>query len=172
MMGTCWKASNRSMRKEIEMRTVHHSRMSFLGIAAVLVGTLVAPLAVGAEDQNYATISAPGPSEVGVSRAIIAERALQSGDLGSMQEQALADVMAAATSEDETMGSDAVEAARAAHSAQSLAVEWSLNDSLDLGSMQEQALAERLAHFRTIELSLSRSLGAGHQETPACEMVA
>ena len=154
------------------MRTVHHSRMAFLGIAAVLVGTLVTPLAVGAEDQNYATISAPGPSEVEASRAIIAERALQSGDLGSMQEQALADVMAAAMAEDETTGSDAVEAARAAPLAQFRAVEWSLSDSLDLGSMQEQALAERLAHFRTIELSLSRSLGAGHQETPACEIVA
>lgn len=171
-MGTCWKASNRSMRKEIEMRTVHHSRMVFLGIATVLVGTLVTPLAVGAEDQNHATISALGPSEVEASRAIIAERGLLSGDLGSMQEQALADVMAAATAEDETAGSDAVEAARAASLAQFRAVEWSLSDSLDLGSMQEQALAERLAHFRTIELSLSRSLGAGHQETPACEIVA
>ena len=98
-MGTCWKASNRSMRKEIEMRTVHHSRMSFFRIAAVLVGALVTPLAVSAEDQNYATISAPGPSEVEASRAIIAERALQSGDLGSMQEQALADVVAAATAD-------------------------------------------------------------------------
>jgi hypothetical protein len=172
MMGTCWKASNRSMRKEIEMRTVHHSRMSFLGIAAVLVGTLVTPLAVGAEDQNHATISAPGPSEVEASRAIIAERALLSGDLGSVQEQALADVMAAATAEDDTTGSDALEAARGAPLAQFRAVEWSLSDSLDLGSMQEQALAERLAHFRTIELSLSRSLGAGHQETSACEIVA
>jgi hypothetical protein len=172
MMSKCWKASNRSMRKDIEMRTVHHSRMAFLGIATVLVGTLVTPLAVGAEDQTYATISAPGPSEVGASRAIIAERALQSGDLGSMQEQALADVTAAAATEDETTGSDTVEAARAAHLVQFQAGEWSLSDSLDLGGMQEQALAERLAHFRTIELSLSRSLGAGHQETPACEIVA
>ena len=100
------------------MRTVHHSRMSFLGIAAVLVGTLVTPLAVSAEDQNYATISAPGPSEVEASRAIIAERALQSGDLGSMQEQALADVVAAAMAVDETTGADVVEAVGAAPLAQ------------------------------------------------------
>jgi hypothetical protein len=172
MMGTCWKASNRSMRKEIEMRTVHHSRMSFLGIAAVLVGTLVTPLTVGAEDQNHATISASGPSEVEASRVIAAERALLSGDLGSMQEEALADGVAAAMAVDGTTSADAVEAARAAPLAQFRAVEWSLSGSLDLGSMQEQALAERLAQFRAIERSLSRSLGAGHPETPACEIVA
>ena len=154
------------------MRTVHQSGMSLLGIAAVFVGTLVTPLAVGAEDQIHAMVSAPSAEVVEANRVIAAERALQSGDLGSLQEQVLADIVTAATVQEETIGYASVEATRGAPMAQFRAVEWSLSDSLDLGSMQEQALAERLAHFRAIELSLSRSLGAGRQETPACETVA
>jgi hypothetical protein len=150
------------MRREIEMRTVHQSGMSVLGIALVLAGLLATPMAVNAEDQVHAIVPVPGPAEVETSRVIAAERALQSGDLGSVQEQVLADVVAAATVRDETRSSDAVEATRAAHLAQFRAIERSLSESLDLGSMQEQALAERLAQFRAMERSLSRCLGAGH----------
>jgi hypothetical protein len=160
------------MRREIQMRTVHQSGRSVLAIALVLAGLLATPMAVNAEDQIHAIVPALGPAEVETSRVIAAERALLSGDLGSVQEDVLADVVAAATVLDETTGSDAVEATHAAQLAQFRAVEWSLSDSLDLGSMQEQALAERLAQFRAIERSLSRSPGAGHPETPACEIVA
>jgi hypothetical protein len=139
-------------------------------MALVLAGLLATPLAVNAEDQIHAIVPVPVTAEIETSRVIAAEHALQSGDLGSVQEDVLADVVAAATVQDETTGSDAMEATRAAQVAQFRAVEWSLSDSLDLGSMQEQALAERLAQFRAIERSLSRSLGAGHQETPSCEI--
>ena len=154
------------------MRTVHQSGMSVLGITLVLSGLLATPMAVNAADQSHAMSPAPGPAEVEASRLIIAERALQSGDLGGVQEQVLADVVAAATVRDETTESASVEATRAARLTQFRGIERSLSDSLDLGSMQEQALAERLAHFRAVERSLSRSLGAGHQETPSCEIVA
>ena len=153
------------------MRTVHQSGMSLLGIAAVFVGTLVTPLAVGAEDQIHAMVSAPSAEVIEANRVITAERALQSGDLGSGQEQVLADIVAAATVQDETTAPDTVEATRAAQLAQFRTVEWLLSASMDLGSMQEQALAERLAHFRAVERSLSRSLEAGHHETPVCEIV-
>ena len=153
------------------MRTVHQSGISVLGMALVLAGLLATPTAVNAEDQVHAIVPVPGPAKVETRRVIAAERALQSGDLGSVQEQVLADIVAAATVRDETTGYASVEATYAARLAQFRTVEWSLSDSLDLGSMQEQALAQRLAQFRALELSLSRSLGMGHLDMPSCEVV-
>jgi len=124
-------------------------------------------------------------SSVEARRVLAAQQALQSQDLGSLQEGALLAVVAAGSSWDQTSGYGSVEASRAAigHPADRtaseqtrvLAAQQALL-STDLGSLQEDALtavvdasldgapaptsAELLAQFRAIELSLSRYLGA------------
>jgi hypothetical protein len=124
-------------------------------------------------------------------RLIAAQQALQSHDLGSLQEEALLAVVATGSSWDETSGYGSVEASRAvighpiavttAEANRVLAAQQALL-SRDLGSLQEEALAavvaasigeadasvdaglaptsaELLAQFRAVELALSRSLG-------------
>jgi hypothetical protein len=78
-------------------------------------------------------------------RALTAQRALQTYDLGSLQEEALLAVVATGSSWDQTSGYGSVEASRATigHPATS--------------TTDESAL---LAQFRAVELALSRSLGA------------
>jgi hypothetical protein len=131
-------------------------------------------------------------SSIEASRVLTAQQALQSQDLGSLQEEALFAVVAAGSSWDQTSGYASVEASRAliGHPAASttseqtraLAAQQALL-SPDLGSLQEEALttvveasgaavdatvddgpaptaAELLAQFRATELSLSRNLGA------------
>ncbi|MCC2627552.1 MAG: hypothetical protein K0S14_1202 [Thermomicrobiales bacterium] len=135
--------------------------------------------------------AASGSDSVEVIRVSIVQHALQASDLGSMQEEALAAIVAPGASWDETSGYGAVEASRATigHPAASttnqanrvFAAERALL-SHDLGSMQEEALAavvadpmapaqssdygsleathaELLAQFRAIELALSSGLG-------------
>ena len=76
------------------------------------------------------------------SRVAAAQQALLSGDLGSMQEAALAAVVAASTTPDEASVDDALAADRAA----------------------------LLAQFRAVELSSSSSLGADQQESASCDI--
>jgi hypothetical protein len=125
------------MQKEtpmaIEMPTIHRSRTAIAAFVTVLTFALSAPLAVNAQEQVIAeelvvaaedTVPALAPIAVpavtgtsgdGVrtTRAIAAERALLTGDIGSMQEEHLRAIVAAAPSWDETSGYGAVEASRA-----------------------------------------------------------
>jgi hypothetical protein len=57
--------------------------------------------------------AATGSSAVEVNRSLVAQHALQAGDLGSVQEEALRAVVASAMTWDETSGYGAVEASRA-----------------------------------------------------------
>jgi hypothetical protein len=136
--------------------------------------------------------AASGVGSGGANRVTNAEYALRTGDLGSMQEDALTAIVAAGASWDDTSGYRALEASRATigHPAVSttaatirlVAAQQALLSG-DLGSMQEEALAAvmaassvgddasvdealaatraaLLAQFRAVELSSSRFLGA------------
>src|SRR5215207_3169282 len=109
-------------RKDPAMSTIHRSRNLVVGLATVVAVTLLAPLAVTAEEEvaDLAPVAAPavvGTSveDVGVTRVLAAQSALHSGDLGSMQEEALFAIVAAAPSWDESSGYGSVEASRAAN---------------------------------------------------------
>jgi hypothetical protein len=104
------------------MSTIHRSRTIVSAFAATFMVALSAPFTVHAEDQllaeeqALAPASVPGPSvSVEDSRVGAAQHALLSPDLGSLQEEALMAVLAAAMSWDETSGYGSVEASRAAH---------------------------------------------------------
>ena len=104
------------------MSTNSRSRSLVIGIATVVALALLAPVAVTAEEEAVvlAPVAAPAVAstsgdDVRTARALAAERALQSGDIGSMQEDRLLAIVAAAPSWDETSGYGAVEASRAAH---------------------------------------------------------
>jgi hypothetical protein len=136
--------------------------------------------------------SASGAGSVTANRVNAAQHALEAGNLGSMQEEALAAIVATGSSWDDTSGYGAVEASRATigHPAASttrqanrvLAAEQALHSG-DLGSMQEEALtivvatgtatdqATLLAQFRAVELSSSSSLGTAQQVTASCDAV-
>jgi hypothetical protein len=106
------------------MSTIHRSRSLVFGIATVFAFTLLAPVAITAQEEVgvLAPVAAPAVDEtsaedVRATRAIAAERALRSGDIGSLQEEHLYTIVAAAPSWDETSGYGSVEATRAAASA-------------------------------------------------------
>jgi hypothetical protein len=141
------------------MSTNHRARLLCLGKAVALALILLAPVAVNAEDDVTVLAPAAAPSVEDTSaddvraatRAIAAQRALLTGDIGSMQEERLLAIVAAAPSWDDTSGYGSVEASRATigHSATSTADEAAL-----------------LAQFRASERALSLSLGAD-QQVPA-----
>jgi len=113
------------------MATIHQSRRRFFSIFVVLALTLLAPVAVTAEDDitALAPVAAPSVDETGAAavlaaRALAAQQALLSGDLGSMQEEALVAIVAASTTAEPTRVLAAQQALR----------------SPDLGSLQEEAL--------------------------------
>jgi hypothetical protein len=113
------------------MSTIHQSRRLSFGIAALFAFTLLVPAAVTAEDEVavMAPVAAPavvGTSveDVGATRALAAQRALLSGDIGSLQEDALFAIVAASATAEQT---------------RVLAAQQALQ-SLDLGSLQEDAL--------------------------------
>jgi hypothetical protein len=163
------------------MSTIHRSRLLGLGCAVVLAFTLLVPVAVTAQEEGAvpAPLAAPAVStsgdEMRAARVLAAERALQSGDIGSMQEDRLLAVVAAAPAVASSSDED-VRTARA------LAAEQALQSG-DIGSVQEDALtavveassdekpaptgAELLAQLRAVELSLSRYLGTD-QQVPSC----
>jgi hypothetical protein len=142
------------------MSTIHCSRSLVFGIATVFALTLFAPVAVTAHEEKVAVlapVAAPAVvttsgQDARASRAIAAERALQSSEMGSMQEEHLRAFVDAAPSWDEISGYGAVEASRAinalpaapsasASAAQTrvLAAQRALQGG-DLGSLQEGAL--------------------------------
>jgi hypothetical protein len=113
------------------MSTTHQSRRRFFSIIAVLALTLLAPVAVNAQDEvaDLAPVAAPAAvgtsvDEVRATRALTAQNALQSGDIGSMQEEALFAIAAASMTTEQT---------------RVLAAQRALQ-SPDLGSLQEDAL--------------------------------
>jgi hypothetical protein len=155
--------------------------------------------AIRAEPDAYAASiagtsadAASGVASGAANRVANAQHALDAGDLGSMQEDALTALVAAGESWDEISGYGVLEASRAvighpavnttAESSRVAAAQQALLSG-DLGSMQEEALAAvvaasttpdeasvddalaanrtaLLAQFRAVELSSSSSLGA------------
>jgi hypothetical protein len=100
--------------------------MLSLGSAVAFAFMLLAPVAVNAEEDEVlalAPVAAPSVGEPSVdavqaaARALAAQHALQTGDIGSMQEERLLAIVAAAPSWDTTSGYGSVEASRAAASA-------------------------------------------------------
>ena len=141
------------------MFTIERSRAVHFGSVVVFALTLLVPASALAEDDAAAPALAVAPSAAVASgpdspeqrRAIAAGQALQSGDLGSMQEEALAELAVAEPSWGETSGYDAVEASRASAS-----------------GLMTPAQDDPLARFRAIELAGSRSIGAASQGLPSC----
>jgi hypothetical protein len=149
------------------MSTIHRSRSRVFGLATMFACTLLAPGAVSAQEEVadtaqqdvavLAPVAAPAlastsADDVRAARALAAERALQSGDIGSMQEDRLLAIVAAAPSWDEISGYGAVEASRAinamsaapdastsAEQTRLLAAQHALQSG-DLGSLQEDTL--------------------------------
>jgi hypothetical protein len=113
------------------MSTLHQSRRLFFGIAVLFAFTLLAPVAVTAKEEGavLAPVAAPSVDETSadalhITRALAAQQALLSGDLGSMQEDALFAIVAPSSSAEQT---------------RVLAAQQALQ-SPDLGSLQEEAL--------------------------------
>ncbi len=137
------------------MSTKHRSRTAMAAAGAVLAFALSAPIAVHAEDQvsameepvlvteeqgpALAPITAPAEDATSTEevraakRVLAAQRALLTGDIGSLQEERLLAIVAAGPSWDEASAYGAVGASRAANAQQALL-------SPDLGSLQEEAL--------------------------------
>jgi hypothetical protein len=139
------------------MSTNQRSRLWGLGTAVVFAFTLLAPVAVNAQD-DVAVLAPAAPAgddtttqDVRAARALAAQRALLTGDIGSMQEEGLYAIVAAAPSWDQTSGYESVEASRAAigHAPTTMTEEAAL-----------------LAQFRAIERALSPSQGVGSQVSP------
>ena len=113
------------------MSTMHQSRRRIFSIIAVLGLTLLAPVVVTAEEEvtDLAPVAAPAAvgtsaEDVRATRALAAQRALLTGDIGSMQEEALFALVGASTT---------------AEQSRVLAAQQALH-SPDLGSLQEEAL--------------------------------
>jgi hypothetical protein len=174
------------------MSPTHQFRRLVVGLVAVLALTLLAPVAVTAEEDDTALTSVAAPvaeeprsaAEWAANRVLAAQRALLTGEIGSMQEERLQAIVAAAPSWDETSGYGSVEASRAAASALRAPVAASSWDETSgygaveanraemaasgppaAGTPDEAAL---LAQFRAVELALSRHLGAEPLEAASC----
>ena len=113
------------------MSLIHQSSRRFFGIIAVFTLTLLAPVAVTAEDEvaDLALVTEPAAvgtsvDEVRATRALAAQNALLSSDLGSLQEDALVAIVASSMTAEPTR---VLTAQQALHSP-------------DLGSLQEEAL--------------------------------
>src|SRR5215210_3829241 len=149
-------ATSQTERKDPVMSRMYRFRRLVVGLATVVTVTLLAPLAVTAEEEvaDLAPVAAPAavgtsPEEVRAIRALAAQHALQSGDLGSLQEDALYAIVAAAPSWDAASGYGVVEASRAtigspatsppSEQTRVLTAQQALH-SPDLGSLQEAAL--------------------------------
>jgi hypothetical protein len=124
-------SSPRNDSKDPKMSTTNRSRSLFIGSAVVFAFTLLAPVTVMAEEEvaDLAPVAAPAAvgtsiDEVRATRALAAQNALQNGDIGSMQEDALFAIVAASTTAEQTRVLTAQQALQ----------------SPDLGSLQEEAL--------------------------------
>jgi hypothetical protein len=177
------------------MSTNYRSRSLVFGIATVLALTLLAPVAVTAQEEVAVTgqeevavlapvvapaVAGTSVDEVRATRALAAERALLTGDIGSMQEEHLFAIVAAAPSWDETSGYSSVEDSRAAAVALLAPVaapSWDETSGYGAVEASRSAIghpdvyttgeAALLAQFRAVELFLSRYLGAD-QQVAAC----
>jgi hypothetical protein len=159
------------------MPTNHRFRIGHLGITTLLACTLGAPIAANAEEQDVAMAPAPGPTwdETSGDTSVEASRT------------AASDVYALPA--DDTAG-EATSGYRSLEENRVIAAQRALLSN-ELGSLQEEALAARvadartwdepsdsssveaalaarLAQFRAIELALSSSLGAGQGDLPSC----
>jgi hypothetical protein len=135
----------------------------------------------GAVEASRATIGHPAESTTSqATRVLAAQHVLQTGDIGSMQEERLSAIVSAAPLWDETSGYGSVEASRAA--ASTLASGSLPDDSMRANSDDrmanapfgdqssgygavEASRAALLAQFRAVELSSGSSLGAAQPET-------
>jgi hypothetical protein len=172
------------------MSTIHPSRRRFSGIIAVLALTLLAPMAVTAEDEvaDLAPVAGPAVDDTSAhavraaTRVLAAQDALQSGDIGSMQEERFLAIVAAAPSWDATSGYGSVEASRAAASTLVVPIaapSWDTTSGYGAVEASRATIghpatstigeAELLAQFRAVELSLSRHLGA-EQQVSSCSI--
>lgn len=113
------------------MSTTHQSRRLVFGSAVVFALALLTPVSVTAQDDItvLAPVAAPSVDDTSANavlatRALAAQRALLTGDIGSMQEEALFAIVAASTTAKQT---------------RVLAAQQALQ-SPDLGSLQEEAL--------------------------------
>ena len=114
------------------MSLIPQSSRRFFRIVAVLTFTLLAPVAVTAEEEVavLAPVAEPSVDDTrahavrAATRVLAAQRALLSGDMGSLQEEALFTIVAASTT---------------AEQARVLTAQQALH-SPDLGSLQEEAL--------------------------------
>jgi hypothetical protein len=113
------------------MSLIHPSRRRIFPIVALFAVTLLAPVAVTAEDEVAVMAPVAAPAAVGTSidevratRVLAAQHALQRGDFGSMQEDALFAIVASSMTAEQTR---MLTAQRVLHSP-------------DLGSLQEEAL--------------------------------
>ena len=87
------------------MPTIQQSRRRFSGIIAALAFALLAPVGVTAEEEvaALAPVAAPSVDDTSAdaarvaARALAAQNALQSGDIGSLQEEALFGIVAGST---------------------------------------------------------------------------
>jgi hypothetical protein len=119
------------------MSTMHQARRLVFGSTVVIALTLLAPVAVTAEDEVavMAPVAAPSVDDTSVdavraaTHALAAQRALLSGDIGSLQDEALFAILAASTTAEPT---------------RVLAVQHALL-SPNLGSLQEEALTALVA---------------------------
>jgi hypothetical protein len=142
------------------MSTIHQFRRLFFGIAALFAFTLLAPVAITAEEEVTALAPVAATSVEDTSadavwaatRALAAQRALLTGNLGSMQEEHLLAIVAVNPSLDTTSGCGSVEASRAANGLPAAPATSTIAEqtrvlaaqrallSPDLGSLQEEAL--------------------------------
>jgi hypothetical protein len=143
------------------MFTIHQSHRLFIGIAALFAFTLLAPVAVTAEEEvtALAPVAATSVDDTSADAvwaapsALAAQRALLTGNLGSMQEEHLLAIVAVNPSLDTTGGCGSVEASRAANGLPAAPATSTIAEqtrvlaaqrallSPDLGSLQEDALA-------------------------------
>ena len=117
------------------MSPIPRFRTIMLGLAAVVSVVVVAP--ASAQEPEHVLTLALGSSALD-RRVVTAQEALQAGDLGSLQEEALLTLVTTSMSPLEPRGADAVTARRVLVAQQALA-------STDLGSLQEEALTAIVA---------------------------
>jgi hypothetical protein len=109
-------SSPRNDSKDPKMSTTNRSRSLFIGSAVVFAFTLLAPVTVMAEEEvaARAPVAAPSVDEpnagavLAAAQVLAARQALLSPDLGSLQEEHLLAIVAAAPSSEATSGSDEV----------------------------------------------------------------
>jgi hypothetical protein len=189
--GTTADAASGSGSVEANRVTTAQHALQASDLGSMQEEALAAIVATGAswdETSGYAAVEASRatighPPASTTSQAIpvlAAQHVLQTGDIGSMQEERLSAIVSAAPSWDETSGYGSVEDSRAA--ASTLASGSLQDDSLRANSEDriadalfgdqssgygavEASRAALLAQFRAVELSSGSSLGAAQPET-------